>query len=143
MRETLAAWQRDGVLRRDARPAFYALRQTFRAPDGSEHVRDGFFAALHLEDYERRIVRPHERTLSGPKADRLKLFRATAANLSSVFLLYEDASARDERAARRSISTAGLRPSRATPPASSTGSCRSTRPLPSRSCARSWPSGPW
>jgi uncharacterized protein (DUF1015 family) len=91
VRATLAAWQRDGALRRDAKPAFYALRQTFRAPDGTEHVRDGFFAALHLEDYERRIVRPHERTLSGPKADRLKLFRASAANLSSVFLLYEDA----------------------------------------------------
>jgi len=35
--------------------------------DGSEHMRDGFFALLHLEDYARRIVRPHERTLSGPK----------------------------------------------------------------------------
>ncbi|RIL00051.1 MAG: hypothetical protein DCC71_19285 [Proteobacteria bacterium] len=90
VRETLAAWQRDGALRRDARPALYALRQRFVAPDGGERVRDGFFAALHLEEYERRIVRPHERTLSGPKADRLKLFRATAANISSVFLLYED-----------------------------------------------------
>ena len=87
---SLAAWQQEGALLRDARPAVYALRQRFTAPDGSEHVRDGFFALLHLEDYERRIVRPHERTLSGPKADRLKLFRATGANLSSVFLLYED-----------------------------------------------------
>jgi uncharacterized protein (DUF1015 family) len=39
-------------------------------------------------------VRPHERTLSGPKADRLKMMQATDANLSSVFLLYED---RDDR----------------------------------------------
>ena len=31
-------------------------------------------------------MRPHERTLSGPKADRLKLFRASAANLSLGFL---------------------------------------------------------
>jgi len=90
VRQTLAAWQREGALVRDAHPAFYALRQRFRAPGGSEHARDGFFAALHLEDYERRVVRPHERTLSGPKADRLKLFRASAANLSSVFLVYED-----------------------------------------------------
>jgi len=88
--QALAAWQQEGALLRDALPAIYALRQRFTAPDGSEHVRDGFFALLHLEDYEHRIVRPHERTLSGPKADRLKLFRATAANLSSVFLLYED-----------------------------------------------------
>lgn len=91
VRETLAAWQREGVLRRDAAPAFYALRQRFLAPDGRTHVRDGFFAALQLESYDRRVVRPHERTLSGPKADRLKLFRASAANLSSVFLVYEDA----------------------------------------------------
>ena len=33
---------------------------------------------------------PHERTLAGPKADRLKLLQAAEANLSSVFLLYED-----------------------------------------------------
>jgi uncharacterized protein (DUF1015 family) len=89
--QSLAAWQQDGALLRDATPALYALRQRFTAPDGHEHVRDGFFAALHLEDYERRIVRPHERTLTGPKADRLKQMRATGANLSSVFLLYEDA----------------------------------------------------
>ncbi len=88
--ESLAAWQRDGALLRDKAPSIYALRQRFTAPDGLEHVRDGFFAALHLEDYERRIVRPHERTLTGPKADRLKQMRATSANLSSVFLLYED-----------------------------------------------------
>jgi uncharacterized protein (DUF1015 family) len=91
VRETLAVWQREGALVRDPRPALYALRQRFTAPDGMTQIRDGFFGALHLEDYERRIVRPHERTLTGPKADRLKLFRASAANLSSVFLLYEDA----------------------------------------------------
>ena len=34
-------------------------------------------------------MRPHERTLAAPKADRLKLLRAARANLSVVFLLYE------------------------------------------------------
>ena len=53
-------------------------------------MRESFFALLHLEDYARRIVRPHERTLAGPKADRLKVLRAARANLSPVFLLYED-----------------------------------------------------
>jgi uncharacterized protein (DUF1015 family) len=87
---TLADWQREGALVRDAKPALYGLRQRYVAPDGGERVREGFFAALRLEPYERRIVRPHERTLAGPKADRLKILRATRANLSSVFLLYED-----------------------------------------------------
>jgi uncharacterized protein (DUF1015 family) len=36
------------------------------------------------------VVRPHEKTLAGPKADRLKILRATRTNLSSVFMLYED-----------------------------------------------------
>ncbi len=87
---TLDAWQRERVLLRDSKPAIYGLRQHYVGPDGTTRVREGFFAALRLEPYEKRIVRPHERTLAGPKADRLKLLRATRANLSSVFLLYED-----------------------------------------------------
>jgi uncharacterized protein (DUF1015 family) len=90
VRETLETWIEQQVLTRDAEPALYPLRQTFTAPDGTRLAREGFFALLHLEDYARRIVRPHERTLAGPKADRLKMLRAARANLSVVFLLYED-----------------------------------------------------
>ena len=86
----LAQWRAEGVLVLDAEPALYVLRQRFRAPGGGELERVGFFGALQLEDYQKRIVRPHERTLAGPKADRLKILRASQANLSSVFLLYED-----------------------------------------------------
>jgi uncharacterized protein (DUF1015 family) len=94
---TLTEWCEAGVLRHDPQPGFYPLRQRFTDPDGREQVRQGFFALLRLEDYERRIVRPHERTLEGPKADRLKVLRAARANLSSVFMLYED---RDDELAK-------------------------------------------
>lgn len=87
---TLAGWRRSGVLIRDRLPAYYVMRQRFVAPDGKHLERIGFFGELRLEDYATRVVRPHERTLAGPKADRLKLLRAVRANLSSVFLLYED-----------------------------------------------------
>jgi uncharacterized protein (DUF1015 family) len=90
VRQHLDRWRDEGVLIRDASPALYGLRQRFDAPDGRAHTREGFFAKLRLEDYERRIVRPHEKTLAGPKADRLKVMRAARANLSPVFLLYED-----------------------------------------------------
>jgi uncharacterized protein (DUF1015 family) len=90
IRETLAAWRAEGVLALDDAPALYGLRQPYVAPDGTKGTREGFFALLHLEDYARRIVRPHERTLAGPKADRLKVLRAARSNLSPVFLLYED-----------------------------------------------------
>ena len=56
--ETLSAWQREGVLVREAAPALYGLRQRFTAPDGSEKLREGFFAELQLEDGSRvRICR--------------------------------------------------------------------------------------
>jgi uncharacterized protein (DUF1015 family) len=86
----LARWEAEGVLLRDPAPALYGLRQRFVAPDGTPTEREGFFALLHLEDYASRVVRPHERTLAGPKQDRLRHLRATRANCSSVFLLYED-----------------------------------------------------
>ena len=92
--ERLRRWRSEGVLRRDEEPGFYVLRQRFIAPDGRKLERVGFFGSLRLEDYAARVVRPHERTLAGPKADRLKLLRATRTNLSSVFLLYEDRDAK-------------------------------------------------
>jgi uncharacterized protein (DUF1015 family) len=90
IRQTIDAWRESGVLIRDSDPGYYVMQQTYKAPSGEELSRIGFFAELGLEDYEARVVRPHERTLEGPKADRLKLLRAAEANLSSVFLLYED-----------------------------------------------------
>jgi uncharacterized protein (DUF1015 family) len=88
--EALASWRASGVLLRDDEPRYYVMRQRFTAPSGAVLERIGFFAELGLEDYSERVVRPHERTLAGPKADRLKVLRASRANLSSVFLLYQD-----------------------------------------------------
>ena len=90
VRQTLDAWQSSGVLVHDAQPALYALRQTFDAPDGTRHTREGFYGLLRVEDYARRVVRPHERTFKAPTADRLKLLRAARANLSSIFTIFED-----------------------------------------------------
>ncbi len=90
IREHLDAWRAEGVLIRDDEPGYYVMGQRYTAASGEELERIGFFGELQLEEYEARVVRPHERTLAGPKADRLKLLRAAEANLSSVFLLYED-----------------------------------------------------
>src|SRR2546430_12107823 len=50
----------------------------------------GMLAAVGAEPFETRRVRPHEQTHAAPKADRLALLRATAANLESIFLLAPD-----------------------------------------------------
>ena len=49
-----------------------------------------FFARVRVEDYGPGRIRPHERTHPGPKEDRLRLTRATRANLSPIFSLYDD-----------------------------------------------------
>jgi uncharacterized protein (DUF1015 family) len=88
----LAAWQAAGVLFRDPEPAFYTYDQTFLPPEGGTKAitRRGFLAGVRLVPFSERVVLPHERTLSGPKEDRLKLFRATRTNLSPGFMLYRD-----------------------------------------------------
>lgn len=88
--DTLSRWMQSGVLVQDDEPGYYVMRQRFTAPDGATLERVGFYGELGLAEYDERMVLPHERTLAGPKADRLRLLRAAKANLSSVFLLYED-----------------------------------------------------
>src|SRR3954468_19643107 len=88
--EVFDRWQRDGVLERDADPAIWALAQDFTGPDGRERTRHGLFARVRVEDYGPGRIRPHERTHPGPKEDRLRLTRATQANLSPIFSLYDD-----------------------------------------------------
>ena len=89
--ETLDEWRRNGVLVQEDEPAIWALRQDYRAPDGSTRSRIGFFARVRVEDYGAGRIRPHERTHPGPKEDRLRLTRATRANLSPIFSLFPDA----------------------------------------------------
>jgi uncharacterized protein (DUF1015 family) len=83
-------WQREGVLVRDDEPALWALEQDYTGPDGQRRTRHGFFARVKVEDYGPGRIRPHERTHPGPKEDRLRLTRATHANLSPIFSLYDD-----------------------------------------------------
>jgi uncharacterized protein (DUF1015 family) len=90
--ETLAEWRGHGVLTQEDEPAIWVLRQDYRAPDGSTRTRSGFFARVRVEDYGAGRIRPHERTHPGPKEDRLRLTRATQANLSPIFSLFPDAS---------------------------------------------------
>lgn len=99
--EVFAALQKDGILVRDEKPGFYRYAQTFTLPRaallggvptaaGTTVTRTGFLGLVRIAPYADRVVLPHERTLSGPKEDRLKLFRATQTNLSPGFMLYRD-----------------------------------------------------
>jgi uncharacterized protein (DUF1015 family) len=88
--DLLDEWIMDGVLLPDREASFYAHTQEYRLPGGGKKEMTGFFAAVKLEEFDRKIVLPHERTHSGPKKDRLELIRATHANTSPILSLYFD-----------------------------------------------------
>ncbi len=90
-RDYFHTWLDAGYLLRDPAPALYVYHQTFTLPDGKELTRRAFIAALELVEFSEGIVLPHERTLSGPKVDRLNLMRATNAAFGQIFMLYPDA----------------------------------------------------
>jgi len=90
-RELFQSWQARGVLVRETTPAYYRYSQTFEPPGGGARLtRMGFFALVRAVPYAARQVLPHERTLTGPKQDRIALSRATRAMLSPQFMLYAD-----------------------------------------------------
>jgi uncharacterized protein (DUF1015 family) len=88
--DELERWRADGAVVRDEEPAIWALVQDFTGPDGTSHTRRGLFARVRVEEYGPGRIRPHERTHPGPREDRLRLTRATKANLSPIFSLYSD-----------------------------------------------------
>ncbi len=89
-RELFESWQLQGAVVRDGEQAVWAHTQDYSGPDGVTRTRRGFFCRVRIEDYGPGRVRPHERTHPGPKEDRLRLTRATRANISPIFSLYSD-----------------------------------------------------
>lgn len=86
----LETWRLQGALVRDSEPAVWAHAQDYTGPDGRRLTRRGFYCRVRIEEYGPGRVRPHERTHPGPKEDRLRLTRATRANVSPIFSLYSD-----------------------------------------------------
>lgn len=84
--DSFMAWLKDGILVRDEAPTLYAYHQKYMF-EGEQLTRKGVIALAKLEPEK---VHAHERTLKGPKEDRLRLMRATEANFGHIFMLYAD-----------------------------------------------------
>src|SRR5690349_4620557 len=85
--KALGEWIASGTLKRDDRKAMYRYHQIFRHADlgDREVTRKGFICAVKLHPFSDGMIIPHERTLKGPKEDRLKLMKATSAHFSQIF----------------------------------------------------------
>jgi uncharacterized protein (DUF1015 family) len=85
--KSIEAWKQAGALVQEQEDTIWAMEQEYVGPDGAAHVRHGILARVRVEDFTTGQVLPHERTLPGPKQDRLELMRATRCNLSPIFSL--------------------------------------------------------
>ncbi len=79
----------DEALVRDDAPGLYVYHQRFES-EGKTYTRKGFVCLIELTAFGEGPVLAHERTLSGPKRDRLELMRACEAHLELVFGLFSD-----------------------------------------------------
>jgi uncharacterized protein (DUF1015 family) len=82
-------WLAEGILVRDEKPAFYVTSQSFSA-NNIKHSRLGLIARIRLEAFDKGVVRPHEKTFSQVKSERLGLFKQCHSNFSQVFSLFPD-----------------------------------------------------
>jgi uncharacterized protein (DUF1015 family) len=80
----LEGWEERGALVRSAEPSFFVYEM--RPPSGHETpVVRGLLCAVELSPWGEDVV-AHERTMSGPVEDRLRLLRATRTHLSPVYV---------------------------------------------------------
>ncbi len=87
--ELFESWLSDGILQVENSESLYVYRQDFTDAKGARRRVAGVMGALRLEEFgEDAGVLPHERTMQGPKEDRLALLRACAVNISPIYAIY-------------------------------------------------------
>lgn len=82
-RETLERFLVEGTLRKDRSPAIYVYQQVM---DG--RTQTGVVGCVHIDDYERDIIRKHEKTRQDKEDDRTRHVLTLMANAEPVFLTY-------------------------------------------------------
>jgi len=95
--ETLGKWISEGKLSKSDEPAIFVYQQTYTVRD-RKFQRRGIIANAVIRQFGEKPadgaggIFAHEQTFSEPKEDRLKLMRATKAQLSPIFGLFDDPS---------------------------------------------------
>ena len=84
-RENFLALQSSGALVRESGPCIFLYQQRMGA-----HVQTGLAAVCHIGDYERGIIKKHEKTRRDKEDDRTRLIGTLSADTGPVFLTYRD-----------------------------------------------------
>ena len=82
-------WLESDILVRDDKPSIYVTEEKFIF-EGNSFNRLGLISAVRLEEYDSKIILPHENTRSEWVDDRVKLMEKVNANYSPLLLLFRD-----------------------------------------------------
>ncbi len=85
-RENLAELRRRGVLVEDLAPRFYVYAQRM-----GKHRQTGLVACASVEEYDRDVIKKHEKTRADKEEDRVRHIDALSAHDEPVFLTYRAA----------------------------------------------------
>ena len=99
----LQEWLRDGLLRRDDRPAMYLYAVEYRLRGGQTRTMRGFLSLVKLEEFGSGRIFPHENTRAAAKDDRYQLLETCRSNFSPIFSLYSDAEGAIIRTLERTV----------------------------------------
>lgn len=85
----LKEWIAEAELKQDEHPAIYVYAQTFQTPKGMK-TRTGFAGLVQIEEFDKKVILPHEFTIPKHKEDRYRFLSATKAHVGHIFALYDD-----------------------------------------------------
>ena len=82
-------WLDQGALKPDDEPQFYLMRHGYTF-QGQTRRHLALFGGVAIEEYDTRMVLPHEYTRGPAVQDRVKLLQACQAQFSPIMSLYRD-----------------------------------------------------
>ncbi|MGB9807239.1 MAG: DUF1015 family protein [Thermosulfidibacteraceae bacterium] len=80
----LKQWLEEGILLMLDKSVFFIYEQEFTV-DGNNFTRRALVGRIRIEEFEKGVILPHEKTLSAPKEDRYKLIKATNVQSEPIF----------------------------------------------------------
>ena len=85
----LESWIQQNIFIQDKKPCIYIYEQRFNM-NGNLQSLKGLISLVKLEEYENRVILPHQKTTMRGFEHRFNLISSAKANISPIFSLYKD-----------------------------------------------------
>jgi uncharacterized protein (DUF1015 family) len=90
---SMEQWLKQDILKKEDKPVIY-IHDYYFTHKGKNYKRRGIIARVRLEEWSKKVIYPHEGTLSKSKNDRLSILWACQANTSPILAMFQDSDRR-------------------------------------------------